>query len=391
MEKEEDQKPRDYQPEDERPRAQWSEDERTDDEYFEDRRAKEEKRSIEHKKEAETAKPEVAPEKAAPEATKPESILPGVIVLGWLTYAFWGWLIIVVIWLTNLVFTNAILDERNSEITPYAIAAGVVLLPIAFVCDRLYRKHEPIKKTGISMIIMVIHAVIFALLTIGALIFTLFNTIDMVSGDPFGHDRKTVTILTGLIATFLYAGAFLRTLNLFKTDKVPKIYSLCMLIISLILLTLTVVGPALQSFQTREDKIVVKGLPEISRFISEYTKDNGKLPESLKDIDPNTKDAEYLIENDKVEYVIDENDDKNQSSRYGTEHRYQLCVEYSGSENTQFEQFRQIYLDRHNEYQEILIIDDYDKGEQCYKLQVTTYDSDSFSEDDFYRKDLQIN
>ena len=94
----------------------------------------------------------------------------GTLILQWLTYAFWGWAVLSLSILTGLVIFNFLNGSQSSTSTPYAIAAVIVLLPISVLCDYLYSKREPILKSGPSLVIMVIHSVIFALFGIAALI-----------------------------------------------------------------------------------------------------------------------------------------------------------------------------------------------------------------------------
>lgn len=305
------------------------------------------------------------------------TVSAGVIVLGWLTYAFWGWLILSVIWLAFIIFANFITQTTNEEIIPYAIAASFVLLPIAFVCDMFYRKHEPIKKTGALMVIMVIHAVIFALLGIGALIAAVFTAVSILITSPFDIEARIVAILTAITAAILYSGAFLRTLNPQRKREFPKIYGFGMLGLTIILLILGIVGPAMQSIAARNDKVIENGLPDISYSISNYVRSNQKLPDTLKDIAVNDRDSNYLIDNKLVEYKKDSTATPKYGSPLGLELRYQLCVEYKQASPSQYD----YYAPKTNEeeYASHLSTYRHDAGKQCYKLKETIYPNNSSS------------
>ncbi|MGH7250207.1 MAG: hypothetical protein ACREGC_04480, partial [Minisyncoccia bacterium] len=106
---------------------------------------------------------------------------PNVIVMQWLTYAFWGWTALSLSILTGIVLANFINKADMGSFTPYAIAAVLVLLPISFVCDYFYSKHEPGKNTGSAMVVMVIHAVLFALFGVGALIGIVFSLVQFMT------------------------------------------------------------------------------------------------------------------------------------------------------------------------------------------------------------------
>lgn len=303
--------------------------------------------------------------------TQPTSA--GLIVLGWLTYAFWGWLILSIIWLSYIILANFILDRSYDDIIPYAIAASLVLLPIAFICDMLYRKREPVKKSGALMVIMIIHAVIFALLGIGALIGSVFTGISIALESLHRVDTKTVIIMTSLIATVLYAGAFIRTLNPFKTKNVPKIYSFSMLSITVLLLVLAIAGPVVKSIATREDRIIESGLPPISNSINNYIAENNKLPDSLDDISVQDADARYIIDNNLVEYKTEQPVTESTVLREEVLHRYQLCVKYKQS--NRYSSYYDYEPIRANEYSSYLSTHNHGAGRQCYKMEQRVYNN----------------
>src|SRR5680860_463031 len=105
---------------------------------------------------------------------EPKINTPGIIVLQWLTYAFWGLTVFATSLLSASVIAYFITPTNNNDFSAYATAAVLVLLPISVICDIFYSKQEPEHKTGASSIIMIIHAVFFALFSIGALIAIVF-------------------------------------------------------------------------------------------------------------------------------------------------------------------------------------------------------------------------
>lgn len=325
------------------------------------------------------------PQSPAPEQPKPQSSSPGVIVLQWLTYAFWGWLILALIWLVGVVASAAIADADVDGMIPYAIAATLVLLPIAFVTDLFYRRHEPVKKTGAATVIMVIHVVIFALLGIGALILTVFTVLSMFIGTGGASDTQTVATVTELFAAVMYAAAFLRTLNPFKTRKVAQIYGFAMLGVAIVVLALGVFGPMVKAVSERDDRRIETNLPLVKTSIDSYVEDNSKLPDSLKDVTYKSDDARALVNDGLVRYekvatpkVTDDSglSSDDYSSRivdYRTEYRYKLCVTYRGSSNDSYDDYN--YSSRRDDYQDYLSIYSHPSGEVCYKLSTTAYAS----------------
>jgi hypothetical protein len=325
------------------------------------------------------------PQSPAPEQPKPQSSSPGVIVLQWLTYAFWGWLILALIWLVGVVASAAIADADVDGMIPYAIAATLVLLPIAFVTDLFYRRYEPVKKTGAATVIMVIHVVIFALLGIGALILTVFTVLSMFIGTGGTSDTQTVATVTELFAAVMYAAAFLRTLNPFKTRKVAKIYGFAMLGVAIVVLALGVFGPMVKAISERDDRRIETNLPLVKSGIDSYVEDNNKLPDSLKDVTYKSDDARSLVNDGLVRYekvatpkVTDDSglssdDYSSRIMNYETEYRYKLCVTYTGSSNDSYDDYN--YSSRRDDYQDYLSVYSHPSGEVCYKLSTTAYAS----------------
>ena len=157
-------------------------------------------------------------------------INPLTLILQWLTYAFWGWTVVVLSILTSSVFSRLISGDNIATFNYYIISAAVVLLPISFVCDYFYSKQEPEKKSGAAMVVMIIHAVIFALFGIGALIFAVFSFVTLFTS-PGTHGPIISALLSSLIITCFYSATFLRTLNPQFVTWIPKAYRIMMLVI----------------------------------------------------------------------------------------------------------------------------------------------------------------
>lgn len=280
--------------------------------------------------------------------TKQSINTAGVIVLQWLSYAFWGWLAVGLIWLISIILVNAIAGDSVNGVIPYATAATLVLLPIAFVTDLFYRKYEPLKKTGAAMVIMVIHAVLFAILAIGTLVITVFTAINLgINTDP--HDVETVTMLTALFATILYIVIFLRILNPFKSAKPSLVFGISMLAVALVLLIFAVTGPIIKSISTRQDRLIEANLTSVQTDINNYARSNNSLPKSLTDVDFSQK-AKELIDKNLVEYTPDNLNHQ----------RYQLCVTYTATkgQKSSYPDNSSYYLSTYN----------HPAGRVCYKV-----------------------
>ena len=165
---------------------------------------------------------------AAPAAAAQHVNNAGTLILQWLTYAFWGWSILILSMLTTSVFYRLITGDDPGTFNYYVIAALVVLLPISFACDLIYSKKEPAKKTGGSSIIMVIHAVIFALFTIGSLLFAAWSVVSLAT-DDIDRSGTVAGLCSAIVIGLFYAAAFMRTLNPVHVSWVPKVYRFAML------------------------------------------------------------------------------------------------------------------------------------------------------------------
>ena len=305
-------------------------------------------------------------------------------VLQWLTYAFWGWLAGSLLWLMGIVLSSSILDQTTNESTPYAIAAAVVLLPLAFICDLLYRKREPAKKAGGAMVIMVVHAVLFALISIVSLIIAVFITVNGLVEVGSGDDERLVGILTALTSTVLFAGAFVRVLDPFKGKKSARIYAFTMLGVTLLLLALTIAGPLVKSIASRGDRVIEQALPKVQSSIDMYISDNSKLPATLNDVTFSDENTEELVEDGKVEYIPegklgDSITNLNNLSTFLTKentntrqtYRYQLCVDYKAASGNA--PYSSRYDTETDGYKTYISTYSHGAGRTCYKLKQTVY------------------
>lgn len=307
----------------------------------------------------------------APSDLTPQTSSAGTLVLQWLTYAFWGWFIGALVWLIGVLFTNALLGEAVNTVIPYAIAATIVLFPLAFICDLFYRKHEPLRKTGAAMVIMLIHAVIFALFAIGSLILAVFTGLNSVINPT--DDSASVTsviVFTAGSAALLFGFAFLRTLNPFKQRIGAVVYAWGMLVVTLVLLILAFLGPVTQSVNTRSDRLIEESLSTVHYGVQNHVYKNGELPESLSDITVNSETAEQLIKDNKITFTADEPAQGRHDSSL-TLHRYQLCVTYE--HEAEGSAYRDSYYDTEaeNGYSAYPEATPHDAGRVCYKLYTT--------------------
>lgn len=304
---------------------------------------------------------------------------PGMIVLQWLTYAFWGWTILAMSFLTASILANFIGDADTGSFTPYAIAAVLVLLPISIVCDFFYSKHEPQKKSGAASIVMVIHAVLFALFGIGALIGIVFSLVTMFTSSSDSANTK-VSLFSAMIITVLYGAVFLRTINPPRLHFVRRFYILFMTLVVGVISVLGIVGPVARERSTRNDRLIESGLSSVEIAVSGYARKNGKLPDTLASLDL-TGDGKQLVSKGLVQYKPNTLPPSNPPNNYSSRalrnttpiYYYQLCVTYARESKNKY---RSSYLDKADSdgYQTSLYTyEGHDAGEKCYKLKTDDY------------------
>ncbi len=305
---------------------------------------------------------------------KPNVITPGQMILQWLTYAFWGWTVLALSGLTASVLASFIGEADTGEFTPYAIAAVLVLLPISYVTDYFYSKSEQEKKTGISMAIMVIHAVLFALIGIGSLILAVVMLVSIftTAGDATAAE---VTLYSSLIIAIYYLATFLRTLNPPTLPFIKRYYKLFMLITVGLIALLGVVGPVAKERKSRNDKLIVASISTVQSDINKYARANNNLPESLDDLNLDG-DAKKLVEQNLIAYKPQGELYEQYSSSYrqnSATYKYELCANYkykSGNYTSSYDNNSSMTSEG---YSTSVYPYSHPAGEVCYKLKTTSY------------------
>jgi len=315
-----------------------------------------------------------------------ESAGAGIIVLEWLTYAFWGWTVLALSVLVSTIIATFIGDVSTDGFTPYGIAAVLVLLPISVICDVLFTKREEVKKTGAAMAVMIIHAVIFALFGIGAIIGAAFSMVQMFtsSGDKTGAQ---ITLFSSIIIAVIYASVFLRTLNPVKFPWVRRAFLIFIAVTVGIICLLGIFGPMANARLTRDDKLLESNLTGVDAAIKVYIRKNNKLPETLSQMDAQG-DVKSIIDRNLVRYTPNSNgtpskitSTTNTSSTTNTyrifndtnpqvpvyNYYYKLCVDYkkkSKDFNVAYYSVNNIDTDGYSAYESY---NRHDAGELCYK------------------------
>lgn len=303
----------------------------------------------------------------------------GLVVLQWLTYAFWGWAVLALSSLTAAIIANYINKANVGTFTPFAIAALVVLLPIAFACDHFYSKKEPVKKTGGATAVMLIHAVIFALFGVGALIGAVVSVFMLILGTDGDSKGLITTLLSTLIVSAYYAAVLVRTLNPSRFPGLSKIFRLGMAVTIGIIIVLGIVGPVARERSLRDDRLLEKNLGSLSNAIDNYASKNDELPDSLSDLSNPEEGVKKLIDKKLVEYKPETNKSSNTYDRdifgggynYNSSREYftyELCVTFK-EESPGYSS----YSSHDDEFTSYVSGYSHPKGNHCYKKKAYSY------------------
>ncbi len=212
----------------------------------------------------------------------------GVLVLQWLSYAFWFWCSVSVSVLAGIVINYFISGNKGyqwgNELA-YPLASVIILLAIALVTDKLYARHEPAKKNGGANVIMLLHVVPFILIVIGALVTVVFSLITMLlNSDPVATvDGPIKVMLVSLIVAVLFALAATRAFY-GSRPKVRLAAWVGMAVLAVGFIAGSVAGPATAALRTKNDRLIEQALPSLSSDIRRYTNEHNKLPGTLSDV-----------------------------------------------------------------------------------------------------------
>jgi len=299
---------------------------------------------------------------------------PGIIAWQWVTYAFWGWLVFATALLASNVLSHFLVSNSDDSFAPYGIAAVLVLLPAAIICDILYSKHEPVKKTGGASIIMIVHAVIFTLISIGAFISIAVSIVQLLVSSS-DIDTILVSIYTSLIVTALYLLVTIRIINPKIIGWFKNTFLATMAVVVGLTTILGITGPLSSVISTKDDRLIDDNLALVQQAIDSYASSKNKLPEVLTDVKLSGKAKTIAnrglvryVANSKEPKVINSNDEtlSSYTIRY-----YQLCVSYQ-QERQPYDGFEALRTDEDADgYSNYLMTDNHPAGEYCYK--VSTY------------------
>lgn len=307
---------------------------------------------------------------------------PLTLILQWLTYAFWGLCGLATVALSGVTLAYFIYPAGSSDVATgiaYPLAAVVVLLTIALIVDYFYTKVEPAKKTGAASIILVVHAVLFALATIGSFVIAAFALVSMgISVDENNYASLTM-LFTALISLVIFAALTARTILTGHLKHTRKISWTILLVVVLSMVIASLGGPVSYSNATKNDRRIEQHLPSLVSQISNYTSEHSKLPDQLNQLSTDSENLKSFINSGLVTYKpntkpVQEASTDNPKSNYGADqHYYQLCVIFQAEKkdpygSSSYPSKDGIEKDANDYAPYLYRAMSHPKGDYCYKL-----------------------
>ncbi len=319
---------------------------------------------------------------------------PAVVILQWLTYAFWGWAALAMTILSSIV-ASFVISGQSQGVEPlaYFIGAVVVILPIALVCDLIFSKNERNHKAGVALVIMVIHTVLYALLAVAGLASVVFALISMLL--PTADTTwPVVWLLTSLVATVSYALVLLRIIYPRVGTKLRLLVRTLLVLLALTAVVWAIAGPITQSIVRRDDNYTQAAAFSTTGLISGYAYQEGTLPASLDAVQAYVDEGYYVdnesqlaieqsIANETITYKP--NIQKPTEDATGKTFYYEICVVYQYDDPVRQEGSKDFYLDyttssERDSAMPVLNGTSDKAGEHCYELYVTVPDDNGVIE-----------
>ena len=302
------------------------------------------------------------------------------LVLEWLTYAFWWWTVLGLSLLVGITISYFVANAETYSFTPYGIAVVLVLLPISVVCDVFYSKKESNQKKGAELAVAAIHAVLFALIAVGAVITAVFQIISMLLNSG-AENYSTVGLITSVLVAFFYVLTLLRTIQPKALSSFKRIYKFIMIGLVTIAVIAGIMGPVVNEGKTKNDRLLETSLTDIVSALNSYSSKNNKLPAALSDLSV-TGDAKIAIEKNLIEYKpvtsttqYNTNTNTNPTSKtsynyYSTRanYDYDLCVTYVKEKTSRYDAYGDDSTDTITKRTTYISAYTHPKGRVCYEM-----------------------
>lgn len=295
------------------------------------------------------------------------------IVWQWICYALWGWTLFALSVFLSATLTYFLVKESAMhEVSAYSFAAVLVLFPMAFFVDRIYREREPAEKRGFAAVVLVLNALFVFLAFVAGVLATVVSLFWLVIHADVSPTMGT-SILSSVVVTLLGGMLFARIVGFARIARYVKLFPLIVAGVVAVTSVLALAGPVRSMVATRSDRLIEDNLITVDTAIQDYATDNAKLPESLSDLslkEPHQEGAKKLVDRKLVTYTPD----TDSASSYNM--NYELCVTFSKAKGNGSTANNDTYG----------VASNHGKGKQCYSLSAygDVNDTDDSSLDDYY-------
>lgn len=259
---------------------------------------------------------------------------PGVATSQWLTYVFWAGAAIsasILVAIGTSLAVNGYSSGVSSAL--YAVIALVITLPIALISDRFYSKKERQRKVGIGLVLMVLHAVIFAIVAVVALATALYTLMQHLLFDDGMGTLLTIAATSGWLAISFG----LIVLRIVRGD-ISRIIKLVVVLAIIAVLVWGIAGPVSQAVMRRDDDKAERAMQDLYSMITMQVSTSGVLPDSIKAaIDGDVYNSSYMKATVKsaadaglVTYTpnVEPAETTNEDGYTQTTYYFELCVTY---------------------------------------------------------------
>lgn len=312
---------------------------------------------------------------------------PGLVVLQWLSYAFWG---LAVFALAYVVYTTTLyyIDTTN-DVTPEAVVYGVaalfILSPLAIVADIFHSRRESANKHAVSAVVMVIHAVLAALIALVSLVVLVFTSVSLLL--TTATDTATVPkIITASVLFVLFAVLLVRIARPTLLTKLRWIVRLTIAAIITIVIGFAIAGPVVYTLQTREDRDIRDSLNTVNMYITQSVSDTTGLPATIDltnkpvtygpyDVNANNT-AKRLVAEGKITYQANTKPSTvaTDQAPTSTTYYYRLCATFSHSLRDSIPAVSYPYpVASSAAYQDSIDLSHIVAGTKCFNLKTTLY------------------
>lgn len=318
--------------------------------------------------------------KAKVKNKKPLISTPALVTMQWLTYVFWALTSIAAVYLMSVIteYLLGLDSEATTESIAYAVAAAFILLPIAFVLDIFFSRHEDNSKSSAFSVVKVVHSVIFAVVSIIALITAVFNIINMLL-NSFSDKSIWVAVVASLTTFVGFGILFIRTTkpNLFTSLR--AVYRFFVLAVIVLTSVFALIGPFSRAMETKQPRAMRDTLINITNSMQGYVASFGKLPASINDLAntayysqmsySNAANKQQLLDylaSGQITYKPNIKPSEKENGYY--KYYYELCGKFDSGLQTSSASG----VVTHADYDTTLSFDNVPEGVNCFKMSVTS-------------------